>query len=66
MTTDGIRAVTWVNGHSQPDYTGPLVGTLGGADISWLAGWFAAATAYLVLVAVTAGTPAPEAAGEPR
>ena len=25
---------------SQPDYTGPLVHTLGGADISWLVGWF--------------------------
>jgi NCS1 family nucleobase:cation symporter-1 len=33
---------------SQPDYTGPLVTTLGGADISWLIGWFAAAAAYLV------------------
>jgi NCS1 family nucleobase:cation symporter-1 len=34
---------------SQPDYTGPLVRALGGADISWLAGWFAAAIAYLLL-----------------
>jgi hypothetical protein len=28
---------------SQPAYTGPLVKALGGADISWLVGWFAAA-----------------------
>src|SRR6266571_3292206 len=41
---------------SQPDYTGPLVKTLGGADISWLVGWFAAALAYLLLVALTPGT----------
>ena len=40
---------------SQPDYTGPLVGPLGGADISWLVGWFAAAIGYLFLVAVTPG-----------
>ncbi|MDQ2815522.1 MAG: cytosine permease [Actinomycetota bacterium] len=36
---------------SQPDYTGPLVKQLGGADISWLVGWFAAAIVYLLLVA---------------
>jgi hypothetical protein len=41
---------------SQPDYTGPLVRTLGGADISWLVGWFAAAIAYLLLFAFTPGT----------
>jgi len=41
---------------SQPDYTGPLVKTLGGADISWLVGWFAAALVYLLLVALTPGT----------
>ncbi len=35
---------------SQPDYTGPLVKPLGGADISWLVGWFAAAVVYLLLV----------------
>jgi nucleobase:cation symporter-1, NCS1 family len=35
---------------SQPDYTGPLVKPLGGADISWLVGWFAAALVYLALV----------------
>ena len=35
---------------SQSDYTGPLVSTLGGVDISWLVGWFAAAVAYLLLV----------------
>ena len=40
---------------SQPEYTGPLAGTLGGADISWLAGWFAAAMAYLLLVALAPG-----------
>jgi nucleobase:cation symporter-1, NCS1 family len=36
---------------SQPDYTGPLVKPLGGADISWLVGWFVAAIVYLALVA---------------
>jgi nucleobase:cation symporter-1, NCS1 family len=41
---------------SQPDYTGPLVKVLGGADISWLVGWFAAAIAYLFLVAISAST----------
>jgi hypothetical protein len=41
---------------SQPDYTGPLVKTLGGADISWLIGWFAAAIVYLLLVALVPGT----------
>ena len=41
---------------SQPDYTGPLVKTLGGADISWLVGWFAAAIVYLLLVALAPGT----------
>jgi len=41
---------------SQPDYTGPLVKTLGGADISWLVGWFTAAIIYLLLVALTAST----------
>lgn len=34
---------------AQPDYTGPLVRTLGGADISWLVGWFASAVVYLVI-----------------
>ena len=43
---------------SQPGYTGPLVGTLGGADISWLVGWFTAAIAYLLLSAFTPGTAA--------
>jgi nucleobase:cation symporter-1, NCS1 family len=38
---------------SQPDYTGPLVAALGGADISWLAGWVVAAGAYLLLTALT-------------
>ena len=41
---------------SQPDYTGPLVKALGGADISWLVGWFTAAILYLLLVAMTAET----------
>jgi len=41
---------------SQPDYTGPLVKALGGADISWLVGWFAAAVVYLLLVASTTST----------
>jgi NCS1 family nucleobase:cation symporter-1 len=35
---------------SQPDYTGPLVSALGGADISWLVGWFVSAVVYLLLV----------------
>jgi len=35
---------------SQPDYTGPLVAKLGGADISWVVGWFVAAGLYLVLM----------------
>jgi nucleobase:cation symporter-1, NCS1 family len=43
---------------SQPDYTGPLVKTLGGADISWLVGWFAAALTYLLLVATSSRNPA--------
>jgi NCS1 family nucleobase:cation symporter-1 len=34
---------------SQPEYTGPLVKPLGGADISWLVGWVAAAALYLCL-----------------
>jgi NCS1 family nucleobase:cation symporter-1 len=33
---------------SQPDYTGPLVKALGGADISWLVGWFVSAAVYLL------------------
>lgn len=47
---------------SQPAYTGPLVSAIGGADISWLAGWFAASIAYLLLAALTPGLPASEAA----
>jgi hypothetical protein len=46
---------------SQPDYTGPLARTLGGADISWLVGWFAAAIAYVLLAALTSGTARPMA-----
>ena len=34
---------------SQPDYSGPLVKPLGGADISWLVGWITAAALYLYL-----------------
>jgi purine-cytosine permease-like protein len=34
---------------SQPDYTGPLVAHLGGADISWVTGWIVAAGVYLLL-----------------
>jgi nucleobase:cation symporter-1, NCS1 family len=41
---------------SQPDYTGPLVARLGGADISWIVGWFAAAIVYVTLVATTTST----------
>ena len=41
---------------SQPGYTGPLVRALGGADISWLVGWFASAIAYLLLVAFIPGS----------
>jgi nucleobase:cation symporter-1, NCS1 family len=35
---------------SQPDYTGPLVPRLGGADISWVVGWIVPAAVYLLLV----------------
>jgi NCS1 family nucleobase:cation symporter-1 len=35
---------------SQLDYTGPLVKDLGGADISWIVGFFVAALVYLALV----------------
>jgi purine-cytosine permease-like protein len=47
---------------SQPAYTGPLVSAIGGADISWLVGWFAASIAYLLLAALTPGLSASEAA----
>ena len=39
---------------SQLDYTGPLVKDLGGADISWIVGFFVSALVYLVLVVSTA------------
>ena len=39
---------------SQPDYTGPLVKPLGGADISWLVGWFTSAIIYLLLMRTAA------------
>lgn len=35
---------------SQPDYIGPFVSHLGGADISWLVGFFVSAVVYLILV----------------
>ena len=35
---------------SQPDYVGPFVNHLGGADISWLVGFFVSAVVYLILV----------------
>jgi nucleobase:cation symporter-1, NCS1 family len=34
---------------SQPDYTGPLVARLAGADISWVVGWIVPAAVYLLL-----------------
>lgn len=40
---------------SQPDYTGPLVSRLGGADISWIVGWIVAAAIYLLLVSLAPG-----------
>jgi nucleobase:cation symporter-1, NCS1 family len=44
---------------SQPDYSGPLVTALGGADISWLVGWLAAAIVYLLLMRGVADTDHP-------
>jgi nucleobase:cation symporter-1, NCS1 family len=41
---------------AQPDYTGPLVKALGGADVSWLVGWFVSAIAYLLMVAFIPGS----------
>jgi len=35
---------------SQPDYVGPLVAKLGGADISWIVEWVVAAAVYLLLM----------------
>jgi nucleobase:cation symporter-1, NCS1 family len=43
---------------SQPDYIGPLVKPLGGADISWLVGWVVAAAVYLILIRRSAASPA--------
>jgi NCS1 family nucleobase:cation symporter-1 len=40
---------------SQPDYTGPFVKNLGGADISWLVGWVTAATVYLLAMRLVTG-----------
>jgi NCS1 family nucleobase:cation symporter-1 len=41
---------------AQPDFKGPLVGALGGADISWIIGFFTAALIYLILSAGLPGT----------
>lgn len=41
---------------SQLDYTGPLVKHLGGADISWIVGWFVAAALYLILMRGSSST----------
>jgi NCS1 family nucleobase:cation symporter-1 len=43
---------------SQPDYTGPLVKHLGGADISWIIGWVVAGAVYLFLHPRARRTPA--------
>jgi NCS1 family nucleobase:cation symporter-1 len=48
---------------AQPDYTGPLVKILDGADISWIVGWIVAAGAYLILVRIGGNQPAPAAPG---
>jgi NCS1 family nucleobase:cation symporter-1 len=37
----------------QPDYTGPLVAHLAGADISWIVGWIVPAAVYLLLASFT-------------
>jgi NCS1 family nucleobase:cation symporter-1 len=42
---------------SQPDYTGPLVSKLGGADISWVIGWIVPAALYLLLARTGMRTP---------
>jgi nucleobase:cation symporter-1, NCS1 family len=39
---------------AQPDYTGPFVKHLGGADISWIVGWVVAAAVYLLLATLFA------------
>jgi NCS1 family nucleobase:cation symporter-1 len=50
----------------QPDFKGPLVDTLGGADISWIVGWIVAAAVYLILVRIGGNAPAEaEAEAEP-
>jgi NCS1 family nucleobase:cation symporter-1 len=41
---------------SQPDYIGPLVSKLGGADISWIVGWIVSAAVYLILMRTTTST----------
>jgi nucleobase:cation symporter-1, NCS1 family len=41
---------------SQPDYVGPFVAKLGGADISWVVGWVVAAFVYLVLMRTTSSS----------
>ena len=50
---------------SQPDYTGPLVHSLGGADISWIVGWFVTAGVYILLVRLVPDRDGPLAGEEP-
>jgi NCS1 family nucleobase:cation symporter-1 len=50
---------------SQPDYTGPLVKSLGGADVSWLVGWVVAADVYLYLASGTRQTSRSQPAAAP-
>jgi nucleobase:cation symporter-1, NCS1 family len=45
---------------SQPDYAGPLVKPLGGADISWVIGWIVPAAVYLLLARADRISAAPE------
>ena len=45
----------------QSFYTGPLVGPLGGIDISWVVGGVAGVVCYLVALRIPSRTPAPDA-----
>jgi nucleobase:cation symporter-1, NCS1 family len=49
---------------SQPDYVGPLVAKLGGADISWIVGWVVAAAVYVLLMEGSASTRRPRVGGD--
>ncbi len=51
-----MRSASPRNGRSSRSWTtpGPLVKDLGGADISWIVGFFVSAIVYLVLVVSTA------------